>query len=121
MPPNHSRNTYDFLRVGIIAMAMVLWSVAAASGHGGKSHGDSDFTHLQALQKAVQLYDQLVSQGKLEEGWETDLTQVRVSSRRASGKMQTVVSFERSRGNNTTVYIFFDADGRYAGSNFTGE
>jgi len=108
-------------RTVIISMALfaVILTAALAFGHGGK-HSDG-FTHLQALQKATQLFDQLVTKGKLDENWETDLQNVAVSKRNHNGKEETVVAFQRATGDPTQVFIFFTADGKYAGSNFTGE
>ena len=105
----------------IISMALfaVILTAALAFGHGGK-HSDG-FTHLQALQKATQLFDQLVTKGKLDENWETDLQNVAVSKRNNKGQAEIVVAFQRATGDPTHVYIFVSADGKYAGSNFTGE
>jgi hypothetical protein len=89
-------------------------------GHGGK-HAADEFTHLQALQKATELYDRLIGNGKLDQGWETTLIRVNVSNRQKGNEKDVVVSFERAEGEPKTVYIFFTANGKYAGSNFTGE
>jgi hypothetical protein len=108
-------------RTVIISMALlaVIITATLAFGHGGK-HAER-FTHLQALQKALQLFDQLVAKGKLDEKWETDLQSVAVSKRNHNGQEETVVAFQRATGDPTHVYIFFSAEGKYAGSNFTGE
>ena len=89
-------------------------------GHGGK-HAGNEFTHLQALQKATELYDRLIGNGKLDQGWETTLIRVNVSNRQIGNEEEIVVSFERAEGEPKTVYIFFTTNGKYAGSNFTGE
>jgi hypothetical protein len=89
-------------------------------GHGGITHSSS-FTALQALQKATELYDKLVATGKLAESWETDLQKVDISKRQKGVQWEYVVSFERSAGEPDRVYIFFTAEGKYSGSNFTGE
>jgi hypothetical protein len=88
--------------------------------HGGKKHAES-FTALQALQQGTDLFNKLVGSGKLEEGWETDLANVEITNRQKGGNAEYVVSFQRSTGDPNTVYIFFTADGKYSGSNFTGE
>ena len=108
-------------RTGIISMSLlaVIITATLALGHGGK-HSDQ-FTHLQALQKATQLFDQLVNKGKLDEKWETDLQNVAVSKRNLNGKEETVVAFQRATVDPKHVYIFFSAEGKYAGSNFSGE
>ena len=106
----------------IIAMTL-LWisiSTSVVLGHGGK-HAGNEFTHLQALQKATELYDRLIGNGKLDQGWETTLIRVNVSNRQKGNEKEVVVSFERVEGEPKTVYIFFTANGKYAGSNFTGE
>ncbi len=64
---------------------------------------------------------ELVGSGKLGESWETDLANVEISNRRKVGYTEYVVSFRRSTGDPKTVYIFFTADGKYSGSNFTGK
>lgn len=104
--------------VTFISIGMALTAVAAF-GHGGK-HADG-FTHLQALQKATQLYDKLIGTKKLDTSWETNLKKVTVSERRKGEKKEIVVVFHREKGDPATVYIFFNAAGKYIGSNFTGE
>ena len=106
----------------IVAMIMavgIVMTTVGAFGHGGKHSGT--FTHLQALQKATQLYDKLIDNGKLEQGWETGLEKVTVSDRQKGDKKEIVVEFRRGEGDPPVVYIFFDASGKYTGSNFTGE
>jgi hypothetical protein len=103
----------------VLFLAILILSSQALS-HGGKSHASS-FTALQALQKATELYDKLVVSGKLDESWETTLNQVEISSRRKSDQKEYVVTFRRSNGEPSKVYIFFSADGKYTGSNFTGK
>lgn len=98
----------------------ILLPIAQVHGHGGITHASS-FTALQALQKATELYDKLVATGKLAESWETDLQKVDISKRQKGVQWEYVVSFERSAGEPDRVYIFFTAEGKYSGSNFTGE
>ena len=103
----------------MITLFTIINSAVAAFGHGGK-HSEA-FSHLQALQKATQLYDQLINNRKLDQSWETDLEQVTVSNRQKDDKNEIVVVFYRREGDPRAVYIFFNADGKYVGSNFTGE
>ena len=106
----------------IIAITL-LWisiSTTAVFGHGGK-HSADEFTHLQALQKATEMYDRLIANGKLDQSWETMLMGVNVSNRQKENEKEIVVSFQRAEGEPQSVYIFFTAKGEYAGSNFTGE
>jgi hypothetical protein len=106
-----------------IIFMMTVFGIAiitvAAFGHGGK-HSEK-FTHLQALQKATQLYDKLINNGKLDQSWETALKKVTVSNRQKGDKKEIVVVFHRGEGDPPAVYIFFNADGKYSGSNFTGD
>ena len=106
------------LTISIITIAAII-AATLAFGHGGK-HADQ-FTQLQALQKATKLYDQLISNGKLDESWENGLQNVTISTRKREGKTEVVVSFQREKGDPKAVYIFFNAGGKYAGSNFTGK
>ena len=106
--------------VGIIVFAAALAS-GTARGHGGKKHGPTGFTHLAGVQKAIVLYDELVSKGKLDESWEMSLKSVAITPRTKDGKEELVISFTRGEGNPNTVYIFFTMDGKYAGSNFSGD
>ena len=108
-----------YVGIGFLIFA-VLISATAAYSHGGK-HAGAEFTHLQALQKAAQLYDELIGNGKLGQSWETDLKKITISNRLNGDKQEVVVSFHLAEGDPKTVYIFFTASGKYAGSNFTGE
>ena len=101
------------------ALIAVIITASLAFGHGGK-HSD-EFTQLQALQKATKLLDQLVTKGKLEQSWETGLANVAISKRKNNGKDEVVVAFQRKEGDPKAVYIFFNSNGKYTGSNFTGE
>ena len=65
--------------------------------------------------------DRMVSKGKLDQDWETGLQQVDVSKRDNKGQEEIVVAFQREAGDPRQVYIFFTTQGKYAGSNFTGE
>ena len=98
----------------------ILIATSVAFSHGGKDHG-SEFTALKALQEATKLYDSLIENNKLDESWETDLIKTEISTRMKDDKKEIVVSFYRSQGDPSTVHIFFSDDGKYAGSNFTGE
>lgn len=105
------------------AMAFVVTSIIVmpAHSHGGKTHGEETFTALQALQKATQLYDRLIVSGKLPEEWETGLQTIRIVTLNSAEKPEYVVQFERAKGNPISVYFFFNQDGEYSGSNFTGK
>jgi len=102
----------------LLAVFLILASVAFS--HGGK-HARGEFTHLQALKKATELYDQLIGQGKLDQSWENALSKVGVIKRQKDDKSEILVSFHRAVSEPQTVYIFFTASGEYSGSNFTGE
>jgi hypothetical protein len=103
--------------VAVVALFTIVSVAGSVFAHGGKKHANS-FTALQALKKSTDLYNQLVGSGKLGESWETDLAN---TNRQKGGQTEYVVSFQRSTGDPKTVYIFFTADGKYSGSNFTGE
>ena len=95
--------------------------VQPVHSHGGKTHGGEAFTALQAVQKATQLYDRLIVSGKLPEVWETKLKNIAVSIRNTDSKREYVVQFGITQGDPGSVYFFFDIDGAYSGSNFTGK
>ncbi len=90
------------------------------AAHGGKTHDDKEFTALNALQESTALFEKLLVSGKLEDSWETGLSQVEIVVKDRSGQPEYRVSFTRSEGDPSTVYIFFSEDGRYTGSNFDG-
>ena len=114
-------------KIGCAAVITLALLVAVTAGttvfaHGGKGHGSGgDFTNLEALKKATELYDKLVASEKLDVGWETTVEQVQIAERRKGTEVEKVVSFSRSAGEPKTVYIFFKSSGEYAGSNFTGQ
>ena len=112
------RLTY-YMATGFILVVFLI-TASLAFSHGGK-HAPGEFTHLQALKKATELYDQLIGKGKLDQSWENTLSQVDVFKRVKDDKNEIVVSFQRVSGDPQTVYIFFDSKGKYSGSNFTGE
>ena len=96
-------------------------SVQPVHSHGGKTHGEETFTTFQAVKKATQLYDRLIVSGKLPEEWETKLKNIAVSIRNKDNKREYVVQFEITQGDPGSVYFFFDQNGAYSGSNFTGK
>ncbi len=114
-------------RLKTILSALVIFSMVATFGaattfgHGGKSHGGSEFTSLQAVQEALKLYDKLIVAGKLPEEWETGLEAINVDIRQTNGKNEYMVQFKKSEGDGGSVYFFFDQKGEYSGSNFTGK
>lgn len=107
--------------IAITAVMLILVSALPAWSHGGKSHGGTGFSSLQAVQKATKLYDRLIKMEKLEEAWETGLKTIDVSIRQADGKHEYVVRFSRVEGDPGSVYFYFDQQGEYSGSNFTGQ
>jgi hypothetical protein len=96
-------------------------TVLNAYAHGGKTHTDQAFTSLQALQQATELYDRLIASGKLSEIWETGLKKIYISTRENGGQHEFVVQFESANENPNSVYFFFNQEGAYSGSNFSGE
>ena len=111
-----------FVIIGfLIAIGLNGIFAPSAHGHGGKTHGGETFTAFQALEKATMLYDRLIVSGKLTEDWETGLKTVRIDIRTSDNKREHVVQFERTEGEPRSVYFFFDQEGNYSGSNFTGK
>ena len=117
-----SHYTVGFIsKAVVISSMMVIVGAAAAFSHGGKSHGGLEFTSLQAVQKALKLYDKLIVAGKLPEEWETGLEVIQVGTRQSNGKNEYMVQFKKAEGDGGSVYFFFDLKGEYSGSNFTGK
>ena len=119
MSLKNSENMNLFLAIFFLLVLFLVFTPIAFS-HGGK-HAQGEFTNLQALKKATELYDQLIGKGKLDQSWENKLSQVDIFKRGTDDKYEIVVSFERTEGDPKTVYIFFDTNGQYAGSNFSGK
>ena len=117
---NRPNQPGPYLRSTFLALFLLLYTISAF-GHGGKTHSDNAFTSLKALQKATSLFDRLVETNKLDETWETELVAVNIATRTNDNEKEVYVSFQKARGKPNTVYIFFNSEGEYTGSNFTGE
>ena len=115
------QKTLSIAIIVMVTIGLFHLGVESALAHGGKSHGDNEFTSFQAVQKALQLYDRLIISGKIDETWEIGLASINVDTRQVADKKEYVVKFKRSQGEPDSVYFFFDLKGEYSGSNFTGE
>lgn len=104
----------------VLALLVSLIVTTSAWGHGAKGHSEETFNAFQAAQKGMQLFDTLLSKGKIDEGFETDLATVEITGGTRNGKPVIVTKFERAKGEPKAVFIFFDLTGKYVGSNFTG-
>jgi hypothetical protein len=121
---NFSQKRFQPGNLPAIVLAIVLFTAfvavpAAVFAHGGKQHGENEFTAFMALREGAKLYDKLIVSGKLSGEWETGLVRAEISTRKDG--QEYVVSFHRETGDPAAVYFFFTAKGEYAGSNFTGE
>jgi hypothetical protein len=115
-----NRNIYAV--IATVAIFGASMSGAFVWAHGGKSHGSGgEFTNLEALKKATEIYDKLVASEKFGVEWETGLGNINITEREKAGGIEKIVSFTRSSGDPKSVYIFFKSNGEYAGSNFTGQ
>ena len=117
-PHRHMRS---MITVAGIVIGVIVIGAGIANSHGGKIHAANPFSALEAVQKATQLYNIMIIAGDLPEDWETGLSSIHVSVRGAENSRETVVQFKRSGGDPDSVYFFFDYQGKYAGSNFTGK
>jgi ABC-type phosphate/phosphonate transport system substrate-binding protein len=109
------------LIIGFVIVFGLIGIVApSAYGHGGKTNGGETFTAFQVLEKSSKLYDRLIVSGKLTEDWKTGLKRVMIDIRNSDHKREYLVQFEKSKGEPSSVYFFFDQEGEYSGSNFTG-
>ncbi len=110
--------------IALIAVGVLMGPHLAsksALAHGGKTHAEESFTALQAVQKAIELYDRLILSGKLAEPWETKLKNIQISTRHKGEQKEYVVRFETDQPKPSSVYFFFDREGAYAGSNYSGK
>jgi len=110
--------------IGVFIATIFLLSfmiLPQAFSHGGKTHEENEFTAFSALNGATKLYGQLLGKSKLDETWEMELVNVSISTRQNQGNKEFVVSFEKLNGDPKKVFIFLDVDGKYTGSNFSGE
>ena len=118
----HTKLKYKSLFISVLTILIITVGFnSQVFSHGGKNHGENEFTSFSALNKAVTLYGQLLMKNKLMETWETDLVNINILTRTNNGEDEFVVSFEKTSGDPNKVFIFFDAKGNYLGSNFTGE
>jgi hypothetical protein len=104
-----------------IMVGFTLNGAMPAHGHGGKNHAEETFSAFDAVQKATQLYDRLIASGKLPKVWEWELKTIKISTRNTVNKLEYIVQFKTVQESPNSVYFFFDQDGVYSGSNFTGE
>ncbi len=118
---NRKTNLRSMLTAVLIAAGLIISGPGGVYSHGGKTHAAEPFSALEAVQKATQLYDRLIVSGKLLEAWETGLSSIHVSVRGAENSRETVVQFKRSGSDPDSVYFYFDGQGEYAGSNFSGD
>jgi hypothetical protein len=119
---DHFKTHISFIRFKsiIFLILIILMSVPLASAHGPKGHG-TEFTALDAAKKGIELYDKLLTSGKIEESWETDLKNIRVLPRQSGERKEVIVKFSRGTGEPQSLYIYFSEKGEYSGSNFTGK
>ena len=110
-----------FITVSVIGLISIGIGVLPAYSHGGKTHGEEMFSAFQAVQMATQLYERLITSGKLPETWETELTSIHINIRQSKDKREYVVQFKKTKGEPDSVYFFFNQEGEYAGSNFSGK
>lgn len=115
------KNNLPVKSIGFIVLFLLLiLIVSLAFAHGPKGHSNGMFTPLEAVNKGLQLYNQLLASGRLDESWETGLDKIELATRKSGDKNELMVEFSRSHGSPKTVYIFFSEKGEYTGSNFTG-
>ncbi len=107
--------------VFVIMVGVTLSAVMPVHGHGGKNHAEETFSAFDAVQNATQLYGRLTASGKLPKVWESELKTIKISTRNTVNKLEYIVQFETDAEKPNSVYFFFNQDGVYSGSNFTGE
>ena len=111
---SHAKTTIDPARALLLAATAAIILLATASpapAHGGKEHGNADFTAFKALEKAAGLYNRLLSSGKLDVSWETGLENVAIAAPSSGGRREFVSTFRRSQGDPRSVYFFLPPRG----------
>jgi len=74
-----NRNIYAV--IATVAIFGASMSGAFVWAHGGKSHGSGgEFTNLEALKKATEIYDKLVASEKFGVEWETGLGNINITN-----------------------------------------
>lgn len=117
-PHRHMRS---MITVAGIVIGVIVTGAGIANSHGGITHAANPFSALEAVQKATRLYNIMIIAGDLPEDWETGLSSIHVVVRGAEESREYVVQFKRSDGDPDSVYFYFDRQGDYSGSNFTGK
>jgi hypothetical protein len=120
IPPKPYNISKRFGRL-IVTVLILFFVVSTTFAHGPKGHDSVEFTAMQAVKKAIEMFDRLIAAGKLEEDWETGLQRIEMSERNTGKGKELVVKFTRAKNQPQAVYIFFTEKGDYNGSNFTGE
>ena len=103
----YSINIARLVKILIIAATIVIPGNIVLA-HGGKTHGDDTVTSFAVVQKGMGLYDKLISKGKLDNSWETDLKTITVYRGQRGDKSEWTVKFFRTNGAPEAVYIFFN-------------
>jgi len=109
-----------FTVFSLIIFCMIMMPIDA-SAHGGKPHSIAGVTTLEALDKALVLYKRLIDTEKLGEVWETQLMNVSIKTEGAGNVREITVQFTTDEKVPQSVFFFFDNEGSYTGSNFTGK
>ena len=105
----------------IICSAIFATAPAFAGASHGHSHGA--ITKEQATQKAEQRLNKLVKDDKIVKSWNNKKA-TRVEQKTYSGQQEWVVTFNNptlSDKSKQKLYMFFQLDGHYLATNFTGK
>jgi hypothetical protein len=114
---------YNFIYyITIIVLLISLFMIFPAINlyaHGADGHDENAFTNYDAVKKSLKLFDKLLIKNNLVRGWESDFSEI-IVLRPMKEKDNIVVKISRQKGKPGTLFIFFDKDGKYRGSNFKG-
>lgn len=80
--PNH-KSLNGSIWIGLILT--IILGMSLLDAHPVIGHGGTNFSSLQAVKKATELYDRLITMGKLPEEWETRLISIEVGTRQNNG------------------------------------
>lgn len=109
-----------------LLFSFVLFNATAIAGSGhdhGHGHSHGSISSQEAVQKATEKVQQFVKVGKIDSGWAT-IKATNVEKKTFNGRSEWVVSFQNEKikdASKRTLYVFFNMNGNYLATNYTGK